>query len=273
MLTANPVRSERRCLLVRALTLGALMGGCLASVRQAQAQSAALDYYNQGVDWAKKGEHDRAIADFDQAIKLDPNYAYAYNNRGNAWQNKGEDDKAIADFNQAIRLAPNEAKVYNNRAWAWCKKKDYDRALADCNQAIKLDPNFAAAYYIRGYAWKSKKDYDRATADFNQAIRLDPNDAYAYNFLAALQATCPEARFRDGQKAVENATRAYQLSEGRYAMYLDTLAAAYAETGDFDSAGQWQAKAIELSTSEKEKQDFRSRLKLYKQKKPCRQAL
>ena len=70
--------------------------------------------------------------------------------------------------------------------------------------------------------------------------------------------------------AYENASRAYQLSGGNDPWYIDTLAAAYAESGDFDSAKEWEAKAIDMVQGEKEKQDYRSRLKLYEQGKPYR---
>lgn len=115
------------------------------------------------------------------------------------------------------------------------------------------------------------KEYAGAVADYDRAIRLDPNDEASYNNLAWLEATCIDAHFRDGHKAVENALRAYQLSGGKAAEYNGTLAAAYAENGDFDKAKEWQTKAIELLTDEKEKEIYRSRLKLYEQRKAYRQ--
>jgi tetratricopeptide (TPR) repeat protein len=126
-------------------------------------------------------ENDRAINDFDTAIKLDPNSASAYRWRGNAYDNKGDYDRAIADYNQAIKLDPKNASAYLNRGVAYNNKGDYNRAIADYNQAIKLDPKDADAYYNRGLAYNNKGNYDRAIADYNQAIRLDPNDADAYN--------------------------------------------------------------------------------------------
>ena len=82
-------------------------------------------------------------------------------------------------------------------------------------------------------------------------------------------ATCPDAKFQDGKMAVESATRACQLSEWKGANYLDTLAAAYAEEGTFDKAVEWQEKAIQLSPH---MESFQERLRLYKEKKPYREA-
>jgi tetratricopeptide (TPR) repeat protein len=141
----------------------------------------ATAYSNRGVAYKEKGDHDRAIADYSQAIRLDPNYATAYNNRGNAYSDKGDHDRAIADYSQAIRLDPNDAMAYNNRGIAYSDKGDHDRAIADYSQAIRLDPNYAMAYNNRGIAYRAKGDHDRAIADYNQAIRLDPNDAMTYS--------------------------------------------------------------------------------------------
>ncbi|KAB8334921.1 tetratricopeptide repeat protein, partial [Scytonema tolypothrichoides VB-61278] len=146
-----------------------------------KALNQKIAYNYRGNSYANKKDDDRAIADYNQAIKLDPNFALAYNNRGNSYANKKDDDRAVADFNQAIKLDPNFAYAYNNRGLSYANKKDDDRAIADYNQAIKLDPNYALAYNNRGNSYANKKDDDRAIADYNQAIKLDPNLAYAYN--------------------------------------------------------------------------------------------
>ena len=138
--------------------------------------------------------------------------------------------------------------------------------MADLDRAIKLDPNLSMSYSNRGLCWTQKKKYDRAIADYNQAIKLDRNNAIAHNNLARLQATCSDQRYRDGEKALENASRAFQLEPE--AQFMDTLAAAYAEKGDFEKAHVWLTKAIGLSTDENEKNEWRSRLELYKQGKP-----
>jgi tetratricopeptide (TPR) repeat protein len=264
------VTAIRRSLWVRGLTLGVLIEACFALIPQTQAQESALDFYNRGYAANGKRDYDRAIADFNEAIRLAPNYPAAYNNRGYAWNGKKEYDRAIADFNQAITLDSNNAQAYNNRGYAWNAKKEFDKAIADFDRAIAIDPNYAHAYSNRGDAWNGKQRYDRAIADFKQAIRLDPKYLSPYNSLAWIQATCPDARFRDGRKAYENASRAYQLSGGNDAWYIDTLAAAYAENGDFQQAQEWEAKAIEMTKSEKEKRDYHSRLLLYERGKPYR---
>ena len=105
-------------------------------------------------------------------------------------------------------------------------------------------------------------------------MRFDPDRALAFNYLAWLRATCPTAEFRDGAKAVEQATKACELTNFKKANYVGTLAAAYAEAGDFDAAKKWQKNAIDLLTEKQQhlRPDFEERLKLYQSGKPYRES-
>jgi len=141
----------------------------------------AIAYFNRGFAWSRKGDYDRAFTDYNDAIRLNPEYASAYNNRGNLWAGKRDYDRAITDYNEAIRLNLQDASAYNNRGNAWTLKGDYDRAFTDYNDAIRLNPQYAIAYYNRGATWNHKGDYDRAIADYDEAIRLDPQYAIAYD--------------------------------------------------------------------------------------------
>jgi tetratricopeptide (TPR) repeat protein len=231
----------------------------------------AASYNNRGNVWQDKKDYDKAIADYSEAIRLDPHSFAAYGHRGTVWDTKKDYDKAIADFNEAIRLDPKYALIYFCRGNVCGRKKDYDKAIADYNEAIRIDPHNALAYAGRGTAWGRKKDYDKAIADYNEAIRIDPQSAYAYDSRASLWATCTDAKHRDGKKAVESATKACALAEWKDANHLDTLAAACAESGDFDSAVKWQTKANELYSDPKDKTKGESWLKLYQDKKPYRE--
>ena len=162
------------------LQRGVLAAAVPAAVPIQAPLSGATAYNDRGVAYADKGEYDRAIQDYDQAIRLNPNYAFAYYHRGNAYANKGESDRAIQDYDQAIRLDPNSALFYTNRGAAYANKGEHDRAIQDYDQAIRLDPNYARAYNNRGNAYSRKGEYDRAIQDYDQAIRLNPNYAYAY---------------------------------------------------------------------------------------------
>jgi tetratricopeptide (TPR) repeat protein len=130
---------------------------------------------------------------------------------------------------------------------------------------IRLDPKEASAYTGRGHAWSQTNDYEKAIADYDESIPKDPDDPSALNGRAWLGATCREAKYRHGRKAVEKATKACELTLWNQPLILDTLAAAFAESGDFESARKCQTKAIELLTDDDEKDNFRNRLELYQQ--------
>ena len=100
-------------------------------------------YYNRGIEYDEKRDYDRAIADYNEVIHLDPIYAKAYCDRGNAWRNKGDLDRAIADYNEAIRLDPKDAGCYKNRGVANLYAGSLSKALADLNQASELKPKDA----------------------------------------------------------------------------------------------------------------------------------
>ena len=232
--------------------------------------NSSRTYCNRGLAWYWMKRYDKALVDYNEALRLDPNDAIAYSNRGAVWDDTEKYDKAIPDCDKAIKLNPRFATPYANRGLAWMKKGEYDKGIADFNQAIKLDPQFAKAYCSRGSTWGRKKDYRKAIRDYRQAVSLDSKDAEVFNHLAWLQATCPDQRYREGKNVVANAFHAVELSGGKWCEGIDTLAAAYAEKGDFAKAREWQTKAIDLATDEKAKQDCRSRLELYKQGKPYR---
>ena len=142
----------------------------------------AIAYNNRGLAYGNKGENDKAIADCTEAIRLDPKLALAYNNRGSVYYNKDENDKAIDDLTEAIRLDPKLAMAYNNRGLAFYNKGEDDKAIADCNEAICLAPKCVEAFVIRGLAYANKGDDDKAIADYTEVIRLNPKDAEAYHY-------------------------------------------------------------------------------------------
>ena len=165
------------------------------------------------------------------------------------------------------------SKYPASAADAWLAKKEYDKAITDYDEGIRLDPKDAYAYSCRGNAWLEKKEYDNAIRDFNEAISLDPKDAYAYYNVAWLLATCPEEKVRDGKRAIQMATKACELTGWKSGLELDALAAAYAETGQFDEAKRYEIKALDTPSCQGPVGDgFRRRLELYKQKKPFRES-
>jgi tetratricopeptide (TPR) repeat protein len=133
-------------------------------------------YYRRGVIYQIKSDNDHAIADLTNAIKYDPTRVLSFTYRGYAYASKGQFDLAIADFDRVIALQPDNADAFLNRCRARNGKGDYDGAVADCDQAIKLSKTSEAteAYDSRGDAHFLKGDFSTAIADYNQALDLWP---------------------------------------------------------------------------------------------------
>jgi tetratricopeptide (TPR) repeat protein len=251
----------------------------------------ARDYAALGDDHAESGELDKAIADYSAAIKLDARYAHAYSKRASVWFRKHERPKAIADYSAAIALEPTNPLHFLSRAAVWSRSGDHVPAIADFDEAIRLDPNDPGAYVARAREWEMDYQLDRAISDFQRAIALDPRSTVAYegrgriwgkrgeyakvvaNFaeltratpdnpvghreLAWLLATCDEDTIRDGRRALGEAAIACRLTKSADPRCLETLAAAYAEVGDFDIAVRWQARALELFAASNDRFDLR----------------
>jgi tetratricopeptide (TPR) repeat protein len=223
----------------------------------------------RGNIYFKNRDYDKAVADYSAAIKLYPSYTNAYIDRANAYLLKGNYDGAIMDCTMAILLNPNLSSAFGIRATAYSFKDYFDRAIFDYSKIIELNQTNALAYADRGLSYSKKGDYSKGIADCKEGIRYDTNCAIAYNNLAWLLAVSPDANLRDGQKAVLYAKRACELGKYEEPHALGTLAAAYAETGDFKEAIKWEKKCIEQSGLLKEEMNQAyGELGLFKQNQP-----
>jgi tetratricopeptide (TPR) repeat protein len=203
-------------------------------------------YTSRARAWMLKHYRDREIADYDAAIKLEPGNAMFRVARAEAWSARGMHEAAMADYAEALRLAPNNPAIWVSRGHEWRKDLKVDTAIADFNQAIRLDPAFAPAYVARGNVWKQIGRFDLAIQGFSDLVRLNPQDPVAHQMLARILATAHLEQSRNGKWALDEATRACELAHWIDPDALDTLAAASAEIGDFESAVRWQGLAIKL---------------------------
>jgi len=191
----------------------------------------AVTFYNRANSYYNKNDYVRSIADDDEAIRLDPTFADAYNDRGDSYDNLGNPQRAIADYDEAIRLNPSDADFYYNRGIANGHRREYDRAIADYGTALRLDPQMIDAYFNRGLLYGGKGDPDRAIADFNLALRFDPamSDAYANRGLAY-------SAKNDLDRAIDDYTQSLRLDP--------SVAAVYANRGLAYSAKDDRARAV-----------------------------
>jgi tetratricopeptide (TPR) repeat protein len=139
----------------------------------AAAPTNCVAHDNLGTALQDKGDMDRAIAEYRQAIRLDPKFAWPHYNLGLALSDKGNLDGAIAEYHQAIQLDPKFAWPHHNLGWMLYIKRDLDGAIAEYQEAIRLDPKDALPHNNLGLALSDKGDLDGAIAEYHQAIQLD----------------------------------------------------------------------------------------------------
>ena len=226
-----------------------------------------------GVILTDQSEYDEAIEKYQAALEENPEFDLSLNNRGVAWLLKGKHDRAIEDFTDALRLKPDNSEVLNNRGLAWSGKRGFDQAIEDFTAALRLSPDHHEALNNRGVAWSRKGKHDRAIEDFTDALRLKPDYHEALNNFVWLLATAPDARLRDGRRAVTLAEKAVSLGDD--AGSRDTLAAAFAEAGRFPDAVSTQERAVAMARTEGKSADviadLEDRLRLYSQNRPYRE--
>lgn len=259
---AQPAAQGQECTGAHGAAPDTEIKNCSAFIDSGKGDAAAraAAYKARGNAWSAKGDSDRAIADYTQAIRLDPAYAVAYSNRGLAYTDKGEFDRAIADFTAAIRINPlppgnAHVNVYVNRGAAYAQKGDLDRAIADYNAAIRIDPTYALSYHDRGVAYADKGDLDRAIADADEAIRLDPTQPDAFSsrgidYAAKGDAERAMADFNQAIRIDPNSAFGYD-NRGRANLYAGSLPKALADLNEatkLDPTYAYAALWLEVAT-------------------------
>ena len=135
----------------------------------------AITYSNRGMHYNENKQYREAIADFDQAIGLDQQYAIAHNNRGNSYAELKEFNRAIPDFDAAIRFNPDFAVAYENRAWAYYNMGEAKRGLPDINRAMQLHTPTAFTWHHKGHILKALGQQQEAIDALRTALTLNPN--------------------------------------------------------------------------------------------------
>ena len=211
---------------------------------------------------------DKAIGDLNEALRLNPQNVEGHQNRARLLAKKGEADGAIGDLSEALRISPTDAESYRLRGIVYTSKHDFDHAVTDFTALLKLNSTNTEAYVHRTDAYWLKGDFQSAIADCRTLFQLYPRSAAHCNKLAMMLATCPSVSARNGKEAVEVARRACRLSAWDEHC-LATLAAAYAESGDFGQALKYQKQALAMANwPDPERKEMQKRLDLYEQGKP-----
>ncbi|HWE40039.1 MAG TPA: tetratricopeptide repeat protein [Isosphaeraceae bacterium] len=212
---------------------------------------------------------DEAVDYLTREIERQPS-ARLYNFRATVRIELDDFEDALKDCDEVVRLDPGYAVIYSVRGVILNRMGRYDEALASFGESIRLEPN-AITHANRGFLRVQMKDYKGAIDDFTEAIRRDRKESVGLAGRAWVRATCPDAKFRDGPRAVDGAKAACELTEWKSAFCLDVLAEATAEVGDFKAAVKWEKKALEYEPKDGGRRtDMEKRLALFQSGKPYR---
>jgi tetratricopeptide (TPR) repeat protein len=219
----------------------------------------AMAHNNLGHLLLQRGEWDRAISHFELALNIRSHNAATHynlgralieNNLANALARKGRLNEAVSHYDEAVRLRPDYGDPYFNLGSVLFQQGRIDDAIAQWHKALAAQPNDAGFHVALGNAFLKKGLQKDAVAEYEHAAGISRQDPMARNNLAWLLATSSDASIRDGNRAIELAEQAVQLSSGKDANYLRTLAAAYAETGRFAEAAQTARRALQAAQTQ-----------------------
>jgi protein O-mannosyl-transferase len=223
----------------------------------------------------QEGDHriDEAIDHYQKAIGIHPSFAEAHYNLGVALARRGQPDAAITEYREALKFKPEVTNALFRLGSALADRGQPAKAIAQFRTLLARKPDDANAHYVLGAILKQQGQTADALVEWREAIRLQPSNIGIADQLAWTLATSPDASVRNGPEAVALAQRAVQLSGGREPTAFGTLAAAYAEAGQFSEAVQAAERAIALASARGDAAaaaTVRGRLNLYRAGSPYR---
>jgi len=197
---------------------------------------SARGFNDLGVLLVETGRVEEAVAPFEKAAALQPDFGAAHANLGGALAKLGRLDDALVQLRQALELDARYAPAHYHLGLVLSRGGDTQGAIREWGRALELDSKYAEAHVSLGDALYAEGRTAEALAHWRDGLQLQPNDPPVLRRVAWALATSPDAALRDGAEAVAFAVRALQLTGGKDAQVLDTLAAAYAEKGQFANA-------------------------------------
>ena len=267
----------------------------------------ALNYAMRAEVYEAQEKFDEALADLSHALKMQPNNGAALLARARLHYFRENLAEARADINQLLQERPGLSQGILLRSMIEAADGDFQKAIVDLQNILRADPTNVdlqlqlAAFYVaderprkaiqvlsgilaadegnwralrsRGDALLSVGKHEQAIQDYDTALKLAADNDGILNNLAWVLSTSPKDEVRDGKRAIELATKACEVTKYEMPHIISTLAAAYAETGDFENAIKWSKKCIELGSEKLPEQieQLRDELKHYEEGKPFRE--
>jgi tetratricopeptide (TPR) repeat protein len=206
--------------------------------------------YNLGTALLGKGQVDEAIFYCDKAVRMQPNDPDAQVALANALLQKRQIDDAIVHYEKAVAIRPDYFLARYGLGHSLLEKGKLDAAIEHSRAALLIQPNNADCHTVLAIALDEKGQSAEAVKHYEKALEISPQSVSALNNLAWLLATNSNASLRNGARAIQLARQANQLSGGTNALVLRTLAAAYAEAGQFGKAIESARTAMQLRRSQ-----------------------
>lgn len=213
----------------------------------------ASDFYrvvDEAMDSMKQKDIPAALDKWQKALEMDPADAQANNGMGIAVALSGKPEAAIPYFQKATQINADFFEAYYNLGALQERAKRIDEAADAWQNTVRIRPKFAQGHENLGYDFYMQGKFSESLAQLRLALEEEPNRLFALNLAASLLGTCPDSSIRNGAESLQLADRAKQLSEGKNAAILDTLSAAYAETGRFEQAIETEQEALGLATQQ-----------------------
>ena len=179
-----------------------------------------LAYNNRGNYFLKQKQTEKALADFNKAIAIQPNFQLPYINRGNIYFRKNENEKALADYAKALQFDPQNEEAYCNRGGIYVRQKKYDLAAQDFQKAISLAPLYADPYYNRGVMYSQRQEFELAIKDYNKYLNLKPNNVQVLNWRGIAY-----FNLKQSEKAVADFTKVIGLQPKNGEFYFNRATA------------------------------------------------
>ena len=230
---------------------------------------------------ASQGNEEQAKADIDKVLKQTPDLPQAYLLRSMLAAGKKRWGDAISDMQTLLQTDPTNAEYRIRLAGYYVGDARPRKAVELLTQVLDgiRDENDQEqretktdALRARGDALLSVGKHADAIKDYEEALKIDPNDTGVLNNYAWVLATSPDDPVRNADRSIELGLKACELTKYQRPHILSTLAAGYAEKGDFETAKKWSAKAVELGAKDDEvDQQLKKELESYNEKKPWRE--
>ena len=230
---------------------------------------------NLGTALAQNGQLVEAVAQFQQAIEINPDMAGAHVNMGYAFLQMGEPDQAVPQLLKALEIKPDLVEAHKHLADLFLKKGQLGEAIVHYRKVLERRPDDAEAHLKLANALNRSGQRGEAIMHYRDAARLKPRDGLSRTKLAWLLATAPDEKLRDGAEAVAMAKESCDLTSDPDVEQLDTLAAAYAELRDFQTASETANRALGKARGKGDvslAQQIEQRLELYRRDQPYHQS-